>query len=267
MQFSADLNFTGKVVLITGASSGIGAGAARYFASLGAKLVLTGRNADNLRKVATECVFAKSVGDWPAPLQIVIEDLNSAVDAKRIIDETIACFGRLDVLVNSAGILERGSIESGSLDVYDRTMDVNMRSVYQLTQLAVPHLVKVRGNVVNVSSVTGIRSFPGVLAYNVSKSALDQFTRCTALELADRGVRVNSINPGVIVTNIHKRGGMSEAEYAEFLERCKNTHALGRAGTVEDTAKAIAFLASDMASFITGVQLPVDGGRHAMCPR
>lgn len=267
MQFSADLNFTGKVVLITGASSGIGAGAARYFASLGAKLALTGRNADNLRKVATECVFAKSVGDWPAPLQIVIEDLNSAVDAKRIIDETIACFGRLDVLVNSAGILERGSIESGSLDVYDRTMDVNMRSVYQLTQLAVPHLVKVRGNVVNVSSVTGIRSFPGVLAYNVSKSALDQFTRCTALELADRGVRVNSINPGVIVTNIHKRGGMSEAEYAEFLERCKNTHALGRAGTVEDTAKAIAFLASDMASFITGVQLPVDGGRHAMCPR
>lgn len=255
------------MVLITGASSGIGAGAARYFASLGAKLVLTGRNADNLRKVATECVFAKSVGDWPAPLQIVIEDLNSAVDAKRIIDETIACFGRLDVLVNSAGILERGSIESGSLDVYDRTMDVNMRSVYQLTQLAVPHLVKVRGNVVNVSSVTGIRSFPGVLAYNVSKSALDQFTRCTALELADRGVRVNSINPGVIVTNIHKRGGMSEAEYAEFLERCKNTHALGRAGTVEDTAKAIAFLASDMASFITGVQLPVDGGRHAMCPR
>lgn len=267
MQFSADLNFTGKVVLITGASSGIGAGAARYFASLGAKLALTGRNADNLRKVATECVFAKSVGDWPAPLQIVIEDLNSAVDAKRIIDETIACFGRLDVLVNSAGILERGSIESGSLDVYDRTMEVNMRSVYQLTQLAVPHLVKVRGNIVNVSSVTGIRSFPGVLAYNVSKSALDQFTRCTALELADRGVRVNSINPGVIVTNIHKRGGMSEAEYAEFLERCKNTHALGRAGTVEETAKAIAFLASDMASFITGVQLPVDGGRHAMCPR
>lgn len=193
--------------------------------------------------------------------------MNAAADARRIVDETVAHFGRLDVLVNSAGILERGSIETGSLDVYDRTMDVNVRSVYQLTQLAVPHLVAVRGNVVNVSSVTGLRAFPGVLAYNISKSAIDQFTRCTALELADRGVRVNSINPGVIVTEIHKRGGMSESEYADFLERCKQTHALGRPGTVEETARAIAFLASDMASFITGVQLPVDGGRHAMCPR
>lgn len=130
-----------------------------------------------------------------------------------------------------------------------------------------PHLIKTQGNIVNISSVNGIRSFPGVLAYNISKAALDQFTRCTALELAPKKVRVNSVNPGVIITNIHKRGGMDEEAYKNFLERAKTTHALGRPGTVDEVSEAIQFLASDSASFITGASLPVDGGRHAMCPR
>lgn len=112
-----------------------------------------------------------------------------------------------------------------------------------------------------------MRSFPGVLAYNISKAALDQFTQCVALELADRGVRVNSVNPGVIVTDIHKRGGMDEKAYAAFLEHSRTTHALGRAGNTTEVAESIAFLASDRASFITGGILPVDGGRHSMCPR
>lgn len=146
-------------------------------------------------------------------------------------------------------------------------MNINVRSVFHLTQLAVPYLIATKGNIVNVSSVNGIRSFPGVLAYNISKSALDQFTQCVALELADKQVRVNSVNPGVIVTNIHKRGGMDEEAYAKFLEHSKATHALGRAGNVEEVAEAIAFLASDRSSFITGTLLPVDGGRHSMCPR
>lgn len=254
------MDFTGKVVLITGSSSGIGAGAAKYLASLGATLALSARNLENLKAVAAEC---KSIVE---PL-LIVADITVAADAARIVDETVAKFGRIDVLVNNAGIIEKGSIEDTSVEQYDRVMNINMRSVYQLTILAVPHLVASKGNIVNVSSVTGIRSFPGVLAYNVSKSAVDQFTRCTALELAAKGIRVNSINPGVIVTGLHKRGGMSEPEYEAFLEHCKQTHALGRPGTVEETAKAIAFLASDLASFITGVQLPVDGGRHIMCPR
>lgn len=254
------MDFTGKVVLITGASSGIGAGAAKYLASLGATVSLSGRNADNLNAVATECKSPV------APLQIVA-DVCVADDAVRIVNETVDKFGRIDVLINNVGIIEKGSIEATSVEQYDRVMAVNVRSVYQLTILAVPHLVASKGNIVNVSSVTGIRAFPGVLAYNMSKSAIDQFTRCTALELAPKGIRVNSINPGVIVTDLHKRGGMDDEEYAAFLLHCRDTHALGRPGTVEETAKAIAFLASDMASFITGVQLPVDGGRHAMCPR
>lgn len=146
-------------------------------------------------------------------------------------------------------------------------MDSNVRSLYHLTMVAVPHLVQNQGSIVNVSSVNGVRSFAGVLAYNISKSAVDQFTRCVALELAPKQVRVNSVNPGVVITELQKRGGMDEAAYVKFLERSKETHALGRPGNADEVAKAIAFLASDDASFITGVQLPVDGGRHALCPR
>merc|ERR1719266_1510404 len=150
---------------------------------------------------------------------------------------------------------------------YDRVMNTNMRAIYSITMLAVPHLVKTKGNVVNVSSVNGIRSFPGVLAYNVSKAAVDQFTRCVALELAPKQVRVNSVNPGVIITELQKRGGLDQERYEKFLEHSKTTHALGRPGEPEEVAKAIAFLASDESSFTTGASLPVDGGRHAMCPR
>lgn len=257
------LNFNGKVVLITGASSGIGAGTAEYLSKLGATLALTGRNADNLNATIGKCLTLEGV---PRPLSI-IGDITVESDAKMIIEKVIEAFGKLDILVNNAGILDRGTIETTTLEQYDKVMNANVRSMYHLTMLAAPHLIASKGNIVNVSSVNGIRSFPGVLAYNMSKSAVDQFTRCVALELAGKGVRCNSINPGVIVTDIHKRGGMTEDEYSKFLEHCRSTHALGRPGNVEETAAAIAFLASDMASFITGVQLPVDGGRHAMCPR
>lgn len=180
--------FSGKVVVITGASSGIGAQAAKDFAKLGASLVVVGRNPENLQKVASEC-GAENV-------LTVQADVTNEADAKRIIDEAVTRFSRIDVLVNNAGILETGSIENTSLDQYDRVMGTNMRSIYHLTMLAVPHLVKTEGSIVNVSSVNGIRSFPGVLAYNISKAAVDQFTRCVALELAPKKVRVNSVNPG-----------------------------------------------------------------------
>lgn len=256
-------DFESRVVLITGASSGIGAGTAEFLATKGAWLVLVGRNEENLKSVAAKCTPTHGA---PEPLQIVADVTNEA-DTKRIIDLTIEKFGKLNVLVNNAGILKRGSIETGTLEDYDTVMNVNVRSIFHLTQLAVPHLIATKGNIVNVSSVNGIRSFPGVLAYNMSKSAVDQFTQCVALELADKGVRCNSVNPGVIVTNIHKRGGMDEQAYAAFLEHSKSTHALGRAGNVIEVAEAIAFLGSDRASFITGSLLPVDGGRHSMCPR
>ncbi|XP_026470593.1 uncharacterized protein LOC113374842 [Ctenocephalides felis] len=252
------MDFKGKVVIITGASSGIGADCAQHLSKLGADLTITGRNLENLKKVAEQCEGT--------PL-ILNGELTDEAFVKQLIDETIKKYGKLNVLINNAGMLETGTIETTSLDQYDRIMNVNMRSVYHLTMLAVPHLIETKGNIVNVSSVNGIRSFPGVLAYNISKAALDQFTRCVALELALKQVRVNSVNPGVIITEIHKRGGMDDETYKKFLEHCKTTHALGRPGQVSEVSNAIAFLASEHSSFITGASLPVDGGRHAMCPR
>lgn len=256
------MSFHSKIVLITGASSGIGAATALHFSKLGAKLALTGRNLVNLQNVADQCEKSSSLKPF-----VIAGDLTNEDDTKRILDSTISHYNQLDILVNNAGTLESGSIESTSLEQYDRVMNANVRSVYHLTMLATPHLIKTKGNIVNVSSVNGTRSFPNVLAYCMSKAALDQFTRCVALELAPKGVRVNSVNPGVVVTNLLTRHGMSEEEYATFLERTKFTHALGRPGTVEEVAKAIAFLASDDASFTTGDSLLVDGGRHVMCPR
>ncbi|KAH8295087.1 hypothetical protein KR018_007058, partial [Drosophila ironensis] len=258
------MNFAGKVVLITGASSGIGAATAVKFAKLGACLALNGRNVENLNKVAAECAKVGPSASCPA---LVVGDIAQEADTKRVWAETLEAYGKLDVLVNNAGIIETGTIENTSLEQYDRVMNTNLRAIYHLTMLATPELVKSKGNIVNVSSVNGIRSFPGVLAYNISKMGVDQFTRCVALELAAKGVRVNCVNPGVTVTNLHSRGGMDPETYKKFLEHSKTTHALGRAGHVDEVAAAIAFLASDQATFSTGVSLPVDGGRHAMCPR
>ncbi|XP_062553284.1 3-oxoacyl-[acyl-carrier-protein] reductase FabG-like isoform X2 [Armigeres subalbatus] len=253
------MSFENKVVIITGASSGIGEATAKYLSNLGASLVLTGRNLKNLMKVGEAC----KAHSTNTPL-LLVADVTNADDNKRVIDETISKYGKLDVLINNAGIIANGSIENTSLEQYDEVMNTNIRAVYHLTMLAVPYLIKSKGNIVNVSSVAGNRSFPGILAYGISKAAIDQFTRCTALELASKQVRVNAVNP---VTDIHKRGGMDEKTYAAFLEKCKQTHALGRPGDSTEVAATISFLASDAASFITGVNLNVDGGRHAMCPR
>ncbi|KAB0790396.1 hypothetical protein PPYR_15228 [Photinus pyralis] len=256
------MQFTDKVVLITGAGSGIGAATARRFARLGAFLVLHGRNKVNLEKVAGECVQVNA----NKPLVLTAELTNDS-DVKALIDSIIDHYGRLDVLVNNAGILEIGTIETVSLEQYDNAMNTNMRSLYYLTMLAVPLLITSKGNIVNVSSIAGLRSFTGILPYALSKACVDQFTRCVALELAAKGVRANSVNPGVIITDIHVKGGMSEDEYEAYLEKCKTTHPLGRVGLLSEVVSTITFLASQDASNITGACIPVDGGKHALCPR
>ncbi|XP_077378134.1 3-oxoacyl-[acyl-carrier-protein] reductase FabG-like [Festucalex cinctus] len=253
---------TGKVTLITGASSGIGAGTSVLFAQLGAILALNGRDVENLKKMAKECA---DCGGGTEPL-LVPGDLTDEDTVKRVVEEIITRFGRLDVLVNSAGILTIGGIEKSDLATFDRVMNINVRSVYHLTQVCVPHLIKTKGSIVNVSSVNGQRSSATALVYCMSKSAIDQFTRCVALELAPKQVRVNSVCPGTVFTEIHKRAGMDEEQYATFLKACNVCHPLGRAGEVDEVARSIAFLASDAASFITAVNLPIDGGRHAKAP-
>lgn len=256
------MNLNDKVAIITGASSGIGQATAVLFSNLGANLVITGRNEEALNETIADCNPDKKNN-----ILKIVGDLSKKEICDQVVEQCIQKFGKIDILVNSAGILKPGSIETMKMEDYDTTMDINVKSIIHLTQKCLPQLIANKGNIVNVSSVTGSRSFPGVLSYCMSKAALDQFTKCIALELADKGVRVNSVNPGVIVTNLHKRAGQNEEQYAKFLEHCKQTHALGRPGVTCEVAQSIAFLASDYASYITAELLHVDGGRHAMTPR
>lgn len=255
-------NLSGKVVLITGASSGIGAGTALHFASIGCKLSLVARNAQALEAVAVDCRKAGA-------MEVIVKskDLSEEEQCREAVQDTVDQYKSLDVMVNSAGILMGGSIETLTLEDYDKVMNINTRSALVLTQSAIPHLVLTRGNIVHVSSVTGLRAFPSVLGYCMSKAALDMLVRVVALEVADRGVRVNAVNPGVIVTPCHRNSGMEEEEYHKFLEKCKETHALGRPGTVREVAETVAFLAGEAATFITGQTIAIDGGRSIMCPR
>lgn len=260
----AIVNLSGKVAIITGATSGIGWSTAKLFARLGARLSLSGRREDKLKVIAEKCQ------EYMPPDTKILQTPGDLIDTKlaeTLVETTSKKFGKIDILVNCAGIIGNGSIETTSLEQYDEMFAINVRSVFHLMSLAVPHLIISKGNVVNVSSVTGIRSFPNVLAYCMSKSAVDQLTYCSALELASNQVRVNAVNPGVVITELQKRGGMSEEAYRVFLEHSKTTHPLGRVGNPEEVAKTIAFLASDAASFITGATLPVDGGRHLTCAR
>ena len=257
----SDKKFAGKVAVVTGATSGIGHACAVGFANEGAQVVCVGRNEEALKRVADE---ARSAG---AEALLIRADLSVDSEADRVVDDAVKALGGIDVLVNAAGFLTTGTIETTSLDTWDDMMNLNVRAVFRLMQKSLPSLIERRGNIVNVSSVTGLRSFPGVLAYCVSKAAVDQLTRCSALELAAKGVRVNAVNPGVVVTEIHKRGGMNNEAYAAFLEHSKTTHPLGRTGRPEEIAALVLFLASDDASWVTGATYSIDGGRALTCAR
>lgn len=256
-----DVELKDKIALVTGASSGIGQATALKFAAAGAHVALVGRDAAALEAVASE--IAKRGVEAVA----IVADVTREADAERALAETVARFGGLDVLVNAAGGLSSGTIESTTLGAWDAMLDVNLRAVFHLMQLAIPHLATRRGNIVNVSSVTGLRAFPGVLAYCVAKAGVDQLTRCAALELAGKKIRVNAVNPGVVRTEVHRRSGMNEEAYAAFLEHSRGTHPLGRVGEADEIAELILFLASERAAWITGATYSIDGGRAQTCAR
>jgi len=250
-----------QIAVITGASSGIGRASAARFGRDGAAVLAVGRKASALAEVVQE---VERAGGRCVPFEA---DVTAADAPDAIVARAVGEFGGLTTLVNAAGIIATGTVENTPDAAWDEMLDINLRAPFRLMRAATPHLVASRGSIVNVSSVTGLRAFPGVLAYCVSKAGLDQLTRCAALELAAQGVRINAVNPGVTVTNLHRRSGVNEENYAAFLERSKQTHPLGRAGTPEEIADLIAFLASEQAGWITGETISIDGGRHLTCAR
>lgn len=246
------MRFDNKVALISGGGTGIGLGAARGFAAEGAKVVITGRREDKLKQASAEVGEACSY---------VVGDVTQTEDCERMVDETVKRHGRLDVLVNNAGVIGSGGVQDTTPEEFDRIMQPNLYGVYYLARAAIDELVKTKGSIVNVSSVCGTRPYGNLLAYCASKAAVTMMTQTMALELAEKGVRVNAVEPGVVRSELHTAAGVVE-DYDSFLNRAKETHPIGRYGTPEDVAAAIAWLASEESAWVTGECMAVDGGRH-----
>lgn len=247
-----------KVALITGASSGIGESTALHFASLGSWLALVARNVEKLEKVAAAC---RAKGIPHEKVLVVPGDVSVESDVASVVDETVKHFGRIDILVNNAGIPMSGKTDVTPVKDFNAVLATNVHGALCMTQKTLPFLRQTKGCIVNVSSIAALTVVFGASPYSLSKAALDHLTRHTALENAPLGVRVNSVNPGVIRTPIGKLPGSTDEEHMRMVEQAtKDCHAMGRIGNPEEVARCIAFLASDDASFVTGVTLPVDGG-------
>ncbi|XP_054167716.1 uncharacterized oxidoreductase MexAM1_META1p0182-like [Oppia nitens] len=260
---SVNYDFTGKVVLVTGSSSGIGAATALLFAQSGANVVVTGRNADGVRKVAKQCTDESP--KQLKPLEVV-GDLTNESDCDRLIHSTVQKFGKLDVLVNNVGIAIRTDVyKQDFYENYKNLMQTNLNSVVYLTHKCVEHLAKTNGNIINISSnVSHMSAGNSVSAYNMSKAALDMFTKCMAAELGPKRIRVNSVNPGIVMSNFVTRMGVPEAIVHKIHDAIGAKYPVGRSGEGRDIANTVAYLASDTAAgFMTGSIVVADGGHLA----
>jgi NAD(P)-dependent dehydrogenase (short-subunit alcohol dehydrogenase family) len=251
------MSFKDKVVLITGASSGIGAGIALEFANHGANLVIGGRNVEQLQETKNNCIKA---GLKDNQVVLVIGNIEEERVVKEFVNAAITNFNQIDVLVNNAGFSLNTPAIGSKIEDFDRVYNVNLRAAIALTLEALPHLIKTKGNVINISSICSWVPITGSLAYCISKAGMDMFTKSLAFEVAPQGVRVNSINPGGVPTNITRTMNLQPDQEKEMWDSFGKYHPLGRVGDVKEIADAALFLASDKSSFVTGQMLAVDGG-------
>ncbi|XP_073949929.1 3-oxoacyl-[acyl-carrier-protein] reductase FabG-like [Choristoneura fumiferana] len=256
-RLNTKMDFKNKVVLVTGASSGIGAATARLFAARGARLALVGRNDRNLR--ATAAARAQpGPGDTPLAL---VADLATDDGCQLVATQVLQHYGRLDVLVNCAGVMAITSLETADMATFDRVFNTIVRGAFNLTRLVAPALIETKGAIVNVSSVAATLVHVGSLPYGMAKAALNHFTRLTALELAPKGVRVNTVSPGFTNTPFLQRlTGKSDEEHAEFLKAGEARVPMRRLCQPEDVAGVVVYLAGDQCGLVTGADVPVDGG-------
>ena len=248
------IDLTDKVAVVTGGSRGIGRAIALKLASLGAKVVVNYRvNAEAAQEVV-EAIKAQG-GEAIA----VQADVRNADDAKRLVQTAQSTYGRLDILVNNAGIHRDNLLVRMSEEDWDAVMDTNLRGTFNCTKAAMRPMMKQRyGRIVNITSVSGLAGNPGQANYSAAKAGLVGFTKAVAKEVGPRKITVNAIAPGYITTD--QTAYLPEEWKAKAIEMTP----LGRAGSPEDIANAVAFLASDEAGFVTGVVLRVDGGLAMM---
>ncbi|XP_076810709.1 putative oxidoreductase TM_0325 [Clavelina lepadiformis] len=251
-------DYLGKVVIVTGASSGIGAKIATSFAKRGASLIVTGRNAMKLNETAEKCKAAGS----PNVLQFTV-DLQNINEIDKIIKETIEELGRIDVLINNAASCYLAFIGNINYDQFDEMMAVNVKAPIRLTELCIPYLEKTKGNIVNISSMASQNfTIPGGLTYSATKAALDYFVRSASLSIADKGIRINNVNPAFLNTELFRNVVPDEAGKEQFMQAAAPMHPLGkRLIEAKEVVDAVMFLASSNAAMITGTCLNVDGGR------
>jgi meso-butanediol dehydrogenase/(S,S)-butanediol dehydrogenase/diacetyl reductase len=243
--------FEGKVVIVTGAGSGIGAATARRFLQEGAYVVVNGRREHKLHETIAGFDAAKSL--------VHPGDVSDEAYVKRLVEDTVNKFGKLDVLVNNAGMAIFGPFAQTTTQDWRKLMATDLDSVYFACREALPYLLKTKGTIINVSSVSGLGGDWGLSSYNAAKGAITNFTRSLALEYGSRGVRINAVAPSLTSTEATVDLEKSEAVMAAFRDRLP----IGRSATPEEVAGVIAFLASEDAVFINGVSLPIDGGLNA----
>eukprot|EP00755_Sulcionema_specki_P022042 Sspe_Gene.75553::Locus_47197_Transcript_1_1_Confidence_1.000_Length_886::g.75553::m.75553 len=257
----------GRLAIVTGATSGIGEAAARFFVKEGATIAAVGRNRVKLQQLEKDLKCS-----------VIESDIAKDGECQKVVEEAAKRLGGLTTLVNCAGVLHGAPFGTPGCNLENLMVNfnINTKAVFEMMHFAVPHLISAgkgsNPSIVNVTSVNGIQSFGGTASYCTSKAATEMLTKCAALDLSQHNIRVNAVSPGVVITELQKRGGLSEEQYEKFLERCLVTHPLfagteGRITTPEQVAELIAFLSSDKALFITGESVRIDGGRGVLGAR
>ena len=244
-----------KVALITGGSLGLGKATAFLFAKEGAKVIITGRTESKLQETVEE---AKKQG---LEIDYLVGDVSDEPRTIETVKHIIDKYGKIDILFNNAGVLYLGTTHETDTEIWDKTFAINVRGTYLMSKHVIPHMLeRGYGVIINNSSILGLKAVPGVAAYNATKGAVTQLTRSTALEYADKGIRVNAICPGTIETPMVEGllDAMPDRDGAEEL--FKSFHPIGRFGTPDEIAHAVLFLCDDNVAFMTGTMLSVDGG-------
>lgn len=245
---------TNKVAIVTGAGGGMGKADALLFANEGAKVVITDIQLDKVEEVAEE--IKQSGGDALG----VRHDVSSEDDWKNIVDKVLATYGKIDVLVNNAGVSNAVPMLEQTVEIWNKVMNINLTGVFLGQKYVIPHMIENGGgSIINISSIAGLTGGSGSGAYTASKGAVRMLTKATAVDFAKHNIRCNSIHPGYIETPMTVDLMANEQMREWFLSQVP----LPRLGKAEDIAKGVLFLASDDSSYITGVELPIDGGYYA----